>query len=304
MIGRGRRRPLALAATAALAVVGCLTDAPVATPSPSPTVEPVATPIVTTYRLDRTVWYGGFVITFRTATATIDAKGGPVAIDLIIGNPGDDAAALEGPITLVSGEVVVAPDRESTLPLVESRTLAAVTMTFDVDVDFDVPGALVRVGRPDEHQASIPLTGDPAATVVLKPQVLEIDVASQAGSLLVRLTGVELRADLPDWRLELDRSLLALTLTYDATFRSEFSGGFPFTGANVALRLPDGTTVESRRDGHSQSVLVISPGDREAGLRSRFEVPVPGPGAYALVIRDGSATKDLPFEIPAPADPE
>jgi hypothetical protein len=298
VIGAGLRRAVALAAAMAFVLGGCITDAPPPTPVPTASPEPQATPTVTAYALDTVTWYGGFVLTFATATSTLDAKGGPVTVELVLSNPGPEDATLDGPIVLASGGVAVEPARESVIPLVAAGRVATATLTFDLGPDFDVPAAAIRVGRPEEHQAIVPLVAGSATTVTLEPQLVEVAVSGQAGELSVQLRSVELRADLPDWRQELDRDVFAVTLTYDAAFRSEFAGGFAFTAANVALRLPDGTTVEPRHDGRSQSVLVIEPGAREIGLQSRFEVPAPGPGRYVLVIRDGTATKDLPFEIP------
>lgn len=303
MIGAGLRRTGALAGGISIALAGCLTDAPPPTAQPTPTATPEATPTVTTYRLDRSVWYGGFVMTFATATATLDAKGGAVVVQAVIGNPGDDAATMDGPVVLAAGALTAESTRESILPLVPAHDLAKATFVFDVTPGFDLAAAEIRVGREEEHQAIVPLAAASTSTVDLRPLAHDLAVEGQAGSLLVQLHGAELRADLPDWRLELDDGVLALSLTYDATYRATFSGGFPFTAANVGLRLADGTVLEPRRDGHSQSVLVLEPGVRAVALQSRFEVPAPGLGPYVLVIRDGAATADLPFEIPPAAPP-
>lgn len=300
LTGASLRRVATLAAAAGLLLGGCLVDAP--TPSTTPSVAPEAdpTPTVTAYPLDTTVWYGGLMLSFGTATATLDAKGGPVTVDLEIQNPGPEDAELDGPVLLTAGGQGVPPTRETVLPVVPAGGSVTVTVPFVVDGQFDLSGAVIRVGRPEEHQALVPLVPGVAEPVTLEPVTAELTVEGQAGSLLVELSGLELRADLPDWHQELPRGVLALTLTYGATFRSGFAGGFAFTTDNVALLLPDGTTIGSRRDGHSQSILVIGPGIRQAPLRSRFEVPSPGDGAYALVIRDGSATRRLPFVIALP----
>ena len=300
MIGAGLRRPvaLALALAIALALAGCITDAPAPTAVPTATPEPEATPTITSYPLDRTVWYGGFVMTFSSATSSLDAKGGPVTVELVLGNPGPEDATMDGPILLTAGGDSVEPTRESVMPLVAAGRVAKATIAFDVHAEFDVPAAEIRVGRAEEHQAIVPLAAGSSTMVTLRPWSALIAIDGQAGSLFVELRHVELRADLPDWRQELDRGLMALTLMYHATFRADFSGGFAFTGANVALRLPDGTTIGARRDGHSQSIVVLAARALQMGLQSRFEVPAPGAGQYALVITDGSTSVDLPFEVP------
>jgi hypothetical protein len=300
VIGAGLRRAGALATIVALVASACLTDAPLPTPEPTPSLKPEATATVTSYRLGTIAWYAGLVLTFGTATATIDEKGGPVAVDLSLTNPGDVDATLDGPLVLASPESSVEPTRETEIPLVPAGGTVTAALTFDVGPGFDVPAAAIVVGRTIEHQAIVPLSDAAAEAVSLAPLAAELLVEGVAGTLFVELLGTELRADLPDWNQELPRTTMALTLTYNATFRSEFSGGFAFTAENVGLRLPDGSVVKPRRDGHSQSVLIIAPGNRGVGLQSRFEVPSPGSGAYALLIIDGTASKDLPFEIVLP----
>ena len=73
----------------------------------------------------------------------------------------------------------------------------------------------------------------------------------------ITITGGEMRSDLPDWGLELPRGSMSLAISYTARYRGDFAGGFAFTGANLGLRLPDGTTLGARADGHSQSVAVL-----------------------------------------------
>jgi len=285
---------------AGLSIGGCLADAPLPSRNPTPTPEPEPTAAVTAYELDRTVWYGGLTLAFGTATASLDAKGGPIVVDLTVTNGGSEEATLDGPVILSSGGAGVEPSRDSVIPAVPAGADAAATLTFVVDGAFDPAAAEIRVGRPTENQAVVPFAPGAGEAVTLAPVTAELAVEGQAGHLLVQLTGYELRADLPDWHRELPRGVLALTLVYGATFRGDFAGGLAFTADNVSLLLPDGTAVEPRRDGHSQSVLVLGPRVREDALHSRFEVPSPGSGAYALVVRDGAATKPLPFTVELP----
>ncbi len=299
----GGRGPAVLIAVLSMAVLvaGCGSDA-APSPSPTPTDVPLPTPVTTTYATSVTTWYGGLVIHVDGFMAVLRAGVGSVAASMRIENPGTDAATLTAPIRLTSGGAVAEPARGTSLPDLDAGGSASVLIRFDVVAGFDVASATLRIGRSTEHQVVVPLTPGVADLVTNAPQTLELAPASvTAGSLRVTIRGAVLRADLPDWGLELPPGVLALTLTYDARYVGQFAGGFAFTGANVGLRLPDGTVVGPRQDGQSQSTAVLLPGAAATGLGSRFEVPIPGPGKYALIVRDGSSNASIPIVIKAPA---
>src|SRR5207237_6564948 len=90
----------ALAALLLVAVAAC---SPEAAPSLSPVGPPVATPTVTTYQLDTTVWHAGLQLTFHAATATMDPRGGIVEITASFTNPTDDPLTVASPIRLTAG---------------------------------------------------------------------------------------------------------------------------------------------------------------------------------------------------------
>lgn len=297
MIGTVLRRA-AVAVMAGLILGGCLADAPVPPPSPTAIPEPDPTAAITVYALDTSVWYGGLVITFLTATSTLDAKGGPVAVDLTIRNPGAEDATLEGPLLLTAGGRGIEPRRETVLPLVPAGGELGATVVFVVDGAFEVPAAALRIGRSAEHQAIVPLVPGAVPTITLEPRRHELGGSAQAGDLLVTLRAAELRADLPDWGMQLPRGSMSLTLTYDAAYRGDFAGGFAFTTANLSLIPPDGRPLAARADGNSAPAVVIRPRAVAAGLQSRFEVPAPGVGTYRLVVRDGTRSKAIEFAIP------
>ena len=118
-----------------------------------------------------------------------------------------------------------------------------------------------------------------------------------AGDLRIAIRGFVLRWDLPDWSEELNSDLAVLTIGYDVTYLGDFSGGFAFTGDNVALRLPTNVLVESRHDGHSQSIELIGPGKTTKSLSSRFELPSGMTGRFSLVVRNGTTSKAIPFVL-------
>ncbi len=296
---RGRAAGAAVVA-AAVMLAGC-NAAPVPTPIPTPTRAPLPTPVSTTYAVGVTAWYAGLLLHVDSATSVLDAGGGSVTVELRIENPGDEFSGLVAPISLVAGERSVGPAHGTVIPDVPAGESAASTVQFDVDAAFDVARSAIVIGRPTEHEVVIPLVPAGDGLVTLEPRVLTLDGSGTAGVLTVTVTGGELRADLPDWGLELARDTLALTVTYTARYRGNFSGGFAFTGANISLRLPDGTTVVARPDGHSQSAAVLAPRVAMPGLIARFDVPAPGEGEYALLVHDGATSKAIPFKIEAAA---
>jgi hypothetical protein len=298
------RAGLAAARTvvAVSALAGCIVDAPTPVPSATPTIEPAATARVDAYPLATTAWYAGLVLTFDGAISTLDAKGGPVAVELTLANPGPEELGLGGPIRLVAGDRAVEPSRDTPIPSVPAGGSVSTTIVFPVERDFDVPGATIVIGRAEEHQAIVPLVPGSggsgfAATVTLEPATFELAGAAQVRDLLVTLRSAELRSDLPDWGTQLPRGSVALSLTYDVAFRSDFVGGFPFTAENLSLLLPDGRAISARADGHSAPALVVGPRAVVDGLTSRFEVPAPGIGAYRLLVTNGAATKEIELEI-------
>jgi hypothetical protein len=291
----GRRLAIALT-IAATALAGCL-DAPAASPSPTPTREPEPTPRVTTYRLGTTVWYEGLLVHFERATATLDARGGPVEVDVRIENSAAEAADLNAPINLLVDGELVEPTRESRVPTIPAEGAESVLLRYELQGVSSVNDAALQIGTDPLHLGRVPLTpagGEPAA---FEPIALDVGGTGTAGDLRIRLREGLVRWDLPDWSQQLEADVQALTLTYDVTYLGEFTGGFAFTGDNVSLRLPDGSMVAPRRDGHSQSVELIGTGKTVEGLISRFEIPAGMTGRYAFFVRDAGKETGIVFTI-------
>ena len=269
------------------------------TPSaaPTPTRAPEPTPTTTHYDLGTTIWYAGLVLHFGEAIATLDERGGPVTVGLRLDNPGEEAADLNGRIWLVVNGTRIEPTRESKVPSVPGKGSAGAVLTYELQGIGEIEEAVVEVGDAPLHVGRIPLTPTSGPPVVFEPITVELSGAQTAGSVRIALRSGLLRWDLPDWLEELDADLRALTLTYDVTYAGDFSGGLAFTGDNVALRLPDGTIVEARKDGHSQSIELIGARKTKKGLFSRFEIPADATGTFALIVRSGSTQKAIEFAI-------
>jgi len=279
-----------------LGVAACDDAAPSIAPTPSPTPEPTAK--LTTYQLGTTVWYEGLQIEVVSVTATLDQRGGPVEVLLRMDNPTDQDSSLDGAVTLLVGTVRAEPTRDSQIPEVPAQGSAAATLTYELQGIASIDLAMLEIGAGPLHVARVPMTPFGGTPVVFEPQELALTGSGASGTLKLTIHAGELRWDLPDWSQELDAGLQALTITYDATYSGDFSGGFAFTGDNVALKLPDGTVVEARRDGHSQSVELIGAKKTKKGLSSRFEIPDGLTGQFSLLVRNGTnAQKAIPFTI-------
>lgn len=287
-------------AVLAVLLAGCL-DVPTASIAPSAQPTPAPTPSTTTYTLDATVWYEGLVIHVDDVVATLDERGGPVELRLRIENPGDDDGELDARILLqvdaATKAAPVAPNRDSVVPTIPAHGIVDAVMTYELQAVASVEKAAVLIGEGPQHAARVPLTAAGGEAVDFEPVDLKLAGSGAAGDLKIALRGAILRWDLPDWSQELPATTEALQITYDAAYLGSFPGGFAFTGDNVRLRLPDGTLVEPRRDGHSQSIELISAQKTKKGLFSRFEIPAGTTGRLALVVRSGSTSKAIPFDL-------
>jgi hypothetical protein len=290
-----RSRPALSLCLALSAVLAACDVTDLGSPTAPPFAEP--TPVVTVYPLQTTVWYAGLVVALGTATAELDERGGTVTVDAVFQNPTADVVTFSSPIRLTAGGSAFDLTRESKLPDIPAGGGSTVSLTFAVAGRSSVDDAVIRIGRSEDHQALVPLQPGPVPTLTLEPQVLDVKGTVSAGDLRLALRSGTQRWDLPDWLEELPHAGEAVTLIYDVGYRGTFSGGAAFTGDNVLLRLPDGTTLSPRRDGRSQSVALIKPGAIVRGLMSRFEIPSGVPGTYALILVNGSVRTAIEFTL-------
>ena len=301
MSRRGRLPRLAALGVAMALLAGCI-DAPVPSVEPTPTPTPEPTPTTTTYQLGATIWYEGLILHVDDAVAILDERGGPVEVRIRVENPGDDEGELDARIRLLvdatSNDPPIEATRESKVPSVPAHGFVGALMTYELQGIPTVDKGVILIGEDVNHVARIPLTPAGGDLVDFEPVVLSVSGAGTAGDLRLTLRSGVRRWDLPDWSQELVASLDALTLTYDVTYQGTFSGGFAFTGDNVRLRLPNGTVIGPRRDGHSQSIELIGAGKTKRGLFSRFEIPTGMTGRFGLIVRNGKVSKTITFNVP------
>ncbi|MEO5703696.1 MAG: hypothetical protein ABIR64_01730 [Candidatus Limnocylindrales bacterium] len=285
-----------LIAVLAASLAGCL-DSSVPSAAPTTRITPEPTAGTTVYELGSKVWYAGLVLTIDRVSATLDERGGLVDVLVGLANPGPESAALSATLVLVVAGVRVEPTRESRIPDIPGEGSVAALLTYELQAIGSIDDAVIEIGADPLHVARVPLRQGAGDLVAFEPVALELTGTATASGLKLTLRGGELRWDLPDWWEELAGGLQALTITYDATYAGDFAGGFAFTAENVALRLPDGTIIGARRDGHSQSVELIGAHKTKKGLSSRFEIPTGLTGNFALLVRNAGTEKTIAFAI-------
>jgi hypothetical protein len=286
---------IAAALAIVLALAAC--EAPAASVAPTPTRAPEPTPRETAYQIATDVWYEGLLLHMDRATSLLDVRGGTVDIAFRIENPGDEPSELDARLQLVVAGERIEPTGESHVPTTPAGETALALLTFELQEIASADDAVLEIGSEPDHVAKVPFRPDGGDAVTLEPITAEATGTGSAGDLRLTLKSTVVRWDLPDWSQELSADLRALTVTYDAAYTGSFTGGFAFTAENVALRLPDGTVVEPRRDGHSQSVELIGAGKTKKSLFSRFEIPADATGEFQLLVRNGSTTRGIKLTI-------
>jgi hypothetical protein len=310
--GLGRLHRLAFSGLVVVAVAAC-GGSSAATSSPSSpastsadtgsTAERTAAasngPVVTTVEVGQEAWFAGFHVTFGTATSEITAgRGGSVEIPAKFENTGDESARLDATLTLISGDETATDAFGMDIPSVPGGQTGKGTLAFDVEDTFTFEDAVLTLGQPANQQAVVPLSASAGKAVSLEPKAVTFSGSGQAGDLKLDVTGGELRADTPWKHGQQEKGTLVLSVDYSATFDSGFAGGFAFTAENVALKLPDGTTVGVIQDGESQSIELIGPNATMKHLFSRFEIEDPAAGSYALLVRSFDRAEDeIPFTL-------
>jgi hypothetical protein len=245
--------------------------------------------------LDEEVWFAGFAVGIGEVTAPPVGEPGIVEITTTYENLSTETARFDATVLLSSAGADY--QRLGTYPEVAGGRTADGTFEFEVFDTFDIDDAVLTIGRAGNNQAIVPL-GDAGELVTLEPVDLEVAGQVTVEGLDAMVTGAEVRADIPDTHTQMEEGRLALLLTFDLTYTASenYTGGYAFSANNLALMLPDGTTV-------TPIVSPIELLDSGATLRDQllvFEIDNPPAGAYELVLIQnvGESTEATwPFEL-------
>lgn len=283
---------------ALLAGCGGSEEAPsVESPTPTQAASQTETPgAAATVDVGQEFWFAGFHVSLGTATFDPAGGSGPtVTIEGTFDNLGSAPSVFDGTPSLAAGGSFYESSIAQDLPDIPGRSTGSGAFIFDVDEGFAFDDAVLTVGLAENNQAVLPLGGAGEA-ITLEPTPLDLHGKTKAGVIRLALTGGELRADVPDDHEEIERGSLALTLDFDVTNFGSYEGGFAFAfGNNLALELPDGTTIAAN-DG---PIELLRLGTTLPDQRVRFTIPDPPQGTYALVLIDDTRDRrsTIRFEI-------
>ncbi len=275
------------------------------TEEPEGEATPTSTVEEESVQVDVSYWHAGFKVALGEARLTAGDFGIlGLEIDAVFENLSDADATPNSRLLLQSGgQNYTESTLDQEIPRVPGGLSSNGLITFQVDEAFSFDDAVLVVGQPSNNQAMVPLTPGAGELVSLEPQKIAVSGSATAGAVTVTLTGVEVRADLPEKRDEEEEGKLALRVFFSAMPVAGIQiGQGVLQNQNVALKLPDGTFVAVRSDGISgvNELLQGKEGTTILDLSVRFDVPSPAAGEYAFIIKGKYGPGGAQVEAEAP----
>lgn len=282
------------------------TPEPTEEPSPAAAEESPTRPAgEDTVQVDQTYWHAGFKVTLGEARLTEgDFERLAVEIEASFENLGNGGNRPNSALTLESGGQSYTDTTFShDTPFIQAGLSADGLIAIEVDEQFSFDDAVLVIGRPPNHQAMVPLTPGAGELVSLEPQEVTASGSATAGAVTVTLTRAELDANLHERHSVLEVGKVTLTVFFSAMPEAGIQlGQGVLSSENVALKLPDGTSVAVRDDGVSgvNELLQGKEGTTIPDLSVRFEVPEPVEGEYAFILKGayGAGGAQVQAEVP------
>lgn len=241
--------------------------------------------------VDLPFWHAGWKVTVGEATLTPgDFGAGEVSLGAEFENLGVDQATFDSQLILTSGGNDYADESFDghDFPDVPGERTGKGSFNFQVDEEFSLDDATLIVGNAQNNQAIVPIGPDGDEHVSLEPQQIAATGDVTAGAVTATVERAEARADLPDRHSEMEEGKLALTVFFSVTPATGIQiGQGVFQSQNVALELPDGTSVAVIDDGVSgvNELLQGREGTTISDLQVRFPVDEPVEGTYKFVVK-------------------
>jgi hypothetical protein len=242
-------------------------------------------------QVDASVWFAGFKLDFGEATFTAEPSA-LVEIATEFNNLGSESATLDATLVLEQGGNGVTSTDLTDVPEVPGGSTGKGTLRFSMAPNFTFDDAVLKIGNPDNNQAVVPL-GTTGELVTLEPIRSTVTGEASAGQLSISAHGGELRADIPETHRQVEKEKLALSIGFDVTNSGTGGGGYAFGPDNLALTLPDGTTVAP----DDSPIELLGHRSTLKNQTVRFLVDNPAEGDYALLIREGDNEGTVEFTI-------
>lgn len=299
-----------LAITATLAAAGCGSDDGGTTADPQGGGAPTATAgakVGESVTVGASFWHAGWKVDLGTAStkAVTNGRGVVAAIEATFNNLGTEASQFESRLILSSGgNDYESSPLDSQIPSVPGGAKQTGVLAFRVTDGFSLADAVLTIGNPANNQAIVPF-GPGGTLVTQEPRTVPVAVSGsikypmygKPGTVAIKVTGGELRADVPKGHNEVKKGNLALTLTYSITYTYGDIYSYYWMDNNLQLELPDGTTVGVD---DIDSVPNVKPGTTVSDLTVRFLIKDPPSGSYNLILKNNNgatpATK-IPFTM-------
>jgi hypothetical protein len=223
-----------------------------------------------------------------------DGDGFTVTIDGTASNPyeaRDAAVALDDVALLVDGDELAA-SAASELPVASPGAEVVASIVFEGVVG-DVDDAVLLLGRPGSHRASLPL-GDGHEPDSGEPVDVDLGVEAQLGDAEVLLVQVRAAPFYEEGTelVDVDEGTTALVLTLQLGGNGESD---QVRSSGIALVTPGGEEV-----GPTDRELTLPFGGDRIPSPSRvvFEVPEPASGTYTLRLEAvGGVSAEVDFEV-------
>ncbi|HEX6873280.1 MAG TPA: hypothetical protein VF163_19465 [Micromonosporaceae bacterium] len=296
----------ALAALATLAIAACGTDEKYPAGRAN-TAAATGAAVGQTVTIGKSFWHAGWQVELVKAT-TKSAKvgrGTVVAVDAVFHNLGTETSEFDSHLLLSGGGVDASlSPLDSDIPVVPGAGKQNGVLGFQISADFTLNNAVLTIGNPANNQAVVPFGGT-GTLVTQEPRTVPLELAgsitypiyNKPGTIAIKVTGGELRADIPAGHNEVKKGQLALTLRYAVTYTYADIYSYYWNDNNLLLRLPDGTTIDADLvDG----VPNLKPGATASDLTARFLIKDPAAGNYALILKSNNGstpTREIPFAL-------
>jgi hypothetical protein len=249
------------------------------------------------FTLNDTVWWSGYVI--HVTSGTYD----PIKRMLKVEATFQNTSTAQTEVSQVGNDLKVVwngqfmPGNVTTGPVPVGATASA-EIQLQTPKDFTVDGTVLAFGAPDEHQALVPLNGDPATSDTPTNLLVSGTVKMGKYPAFAVNKGVLIPASCngyPD-RIKygpIKKDQVSIVLWGVATNSAPLNDAYMDQGF---LLVPDGTTAASIP---AVGYDVLAKGTvRNDGMC--FDVPAPGSGSYKLTMHEqrSKASGSVTFVIP------